>query len=251
MTSATARGQYALLEEWRTYLQNKLDRQVVFVFQKSYLECMDLMKQKKLDFAWVSAPAYLDNGQYANLLATPLYRGKPVDVSYLIVPSSDHNSRSLLSLKGKVLAFVDPDSSTGYLDAMYQLRINHKDTVTFFRKTFFTFDDQKIVAAVAIGLADAGVMSGFAWDALEKSRPDITNQTRIVTRSVGYGSSPIVVRRTLARRNALAMQRVLLDMSGDVQGSKLLGRLNIDGFIPADRKIYRSVSLMMQRVENP
>ncbi|MCX7194198.1 MAG: PhnD/SsuA/transferrin family substrate-binding protein [Proteobacteria bacterium] len=247
MTSATARGQYPLLEEWRLYLQQKLNHPVTFVFRRSYLECMDLMEQNKLDFAWISSPAYFENVRLSNLLVTPLYHGKPFDLSYLIVPASDHDTASLLNLKDKVFAFVDPDSSTGYIETNYQLLLNNKNPENFFKKTFFTFDDQKIVAAVAIGLADAGSISGFAWDTLAQSRPDITSQTRIVLQSAVHGLSPIVARATLDRHDTLAMQRVLLNMSKDAEGIKLLTRLNIDGFAPADWKLYHNDYLMMQR----
>ncbi|MEI7456030.1 MAG: PhnD/SsuA/transferrin family substrate-binding protein [Nitrosomonadales bacterium] len=248
ITSATARGQYTLLEEWRAYLQQRLDRPVEFVFRESYLESMDLMKQNKLDFAWISSPAYFENSHQMSLLATPLYQGKPFDRSYLIVPSSDHSSQSLLDFKNKVFAYVDPDSGTGYLQPRYELLQQQQNPERFFKKTFFTHDHQKIVAAVAIGMADAGAMSGFAWDSLARSRPDITSQTRIVKRSAKYGFPPIIARNSLEKRDFNSMQRVLIDMNQDPDGIKLLQRLNLDGFIVADKKLYQGVHRMMRRI---
>lgn len=248
ITSASTRGQYVLLEEWRVYLQHKLDHPVEFIFRESHLENIDLMKQNKLDFAWVSAPAYFENMQQMRLLATPLYQGKPFDRAYLIVPASDHDTQSLMSLKDKVFAYVDPDSTTGYLVPRYQLRMDNQNPDHFFQKAFFTRDDQKVVAAVAIGLADAGSMSGFAWDTLALSRPDITDQTRIVAKSAAYGFSPVIARNTLGKHDFSGMQRALLKMSDDSEGIKLLQRLNINGFVAADKKLYRNVYLMMRRV---
>ncbi|MFA6201773.1 MAG: PhnD/SsuA/transferrin family substrate-binding protein [Gallionella sp.] len=248
ITSATVRGQYALLEEWRDYLQRKLDRPVEFIFRESYLESLELLKQNELDFAWVSSPAYFENSRQMSLLVTPLYQGQPFDRSYLIVPSSNHASQSLLDLKNKVFAYVDPDSSTGYLQPRYQLLQQHQNPEHFFKKTFFTRDHQKIVAAVAIGMADAGAMSGFAWDSLARSRPDITNQTRIVTRSAPYGFPPFIARNSLGRSDFNDMQRVLISMNQDPDGIKLLQRLNLDGFIVADRKLYQGVYKMMRRI---
>ena len=245
ITSATARGQYALLEEWRDYLQIKLDHPVEFVFRDSYLELLDLMKQKKLDFAWVSSPAYLENEQKMSLLVTPVYKGHPFDHAYLIVPATDQRTQSLFNLKNKVFAYVDPDSSTGYLDPKHQLKLAGKNPERFFKKAFFTRDEQKVVAAVAIGLADAGSMSGFAWDTLALSRPDITAQTRVVSKSAAYGFPPVIVRNTLSQTDSRKMQRVLLDMKNDVDGLKLLQRLNIEGFILADKKLYEGVQRMM------
>lgn len=247
ITSSTARSQYALLEEWRVYLQNKLDHPVVFVFRESYLENADLIKQNKLDFAWISAPAYIENRQQTDLLVTPLYRGQPYDRAYLIVPLSDNSTHSLLDLKDRVFAYVDPDSNTGYLEPRYRLRQAHHNPERFFRKTFFTRDQKKIVASIAIGLADAGSISGFEWETLAQSRPDITRQTRIVSRSKKYALPPIIARHSLDRHDFFRMQRVLLDMSDNAEGIQLLKRLNIDGFALADKNLYRSVYLMMRQ----
>lgn len=247
ITSASARGQYVLLEEWRAYLQQKIDHPVEFVFRESYLENIDLIKQKKLDFAWISPPAYLENMQHTRLLATPLYQGKPYDRSYLVVSTENHEADSLQALENKIFAYVDPDSSTGYLEPRNHLRLSNKDPNHFFRRTFFTHDDQKVVAAVAIGLADAGSMSGFAWEMLALSHPEITAQTRIVTKSADYGFPPIIARKTMGKRSFDAMQRALIEMSSDPDGIKLLRRLNIDGFIVSGDKLYRDVYLMMRR----
>lgn len=247
ITSASARGQYVLLEQWRAYLQNRLNHPVELVFRDSYLENIDLIKQNKLDFAWVSPPAYFENMQQTRLLATPLFQGKPYDRSYLVVPASDRTTQALSALEGKIFAYVDPDSSTGYLEPRYRLQTSDRDPELFFKKTFFTHDDQKVIAAVAIGLADAGSMSGFAWESLSLSHPEITAQTRIVTKSAQYGFPPIIARSMLKNSLFFAMQRALTQMSSEADGIKLLRQLNLDGFIAADRKHYQSIYIMMQR----
>lgn len=247
ISSASALGQYLLLEEWRAYLQRKLDHPVELVFRESYLDNIDLIKQKKLDFAWISPPAYLENMHHTRLLATPLYRGKPYDHSYLIVAADNHQTHTLFDLKDKIFAYVDPDSNTGYLEPRYRLRQSGKDPDHFFKKGFFTHDDQKVVAAVAIGLADAGSMSGFAWEMLAKTHPQITARTRIVTKSNSYGFPPLIARNTLNKKDFSAMQLALISMSADPGGQALLKKLNLDGFIVSDNSLYQDIYLMMQR----
>lgn len=248
MTPATARIPYALLEEWRIYLELKLNRPVEFVFRDSQQDSLILLKQKKLDFAWLSATAYLKNKQQTRLLVSPLYQGKPYDRAYLIVPASDSSTHSLQDLKGKLFAYVDATSNTGYLEPRYQLQLARQEPDQFFKLSFFTHDHLKVVAAVAIGLADGGSISGFAWETLAQTRPDITAQTRIVSKSVQYGFPPIVARRTLSQRDFGHMQQALLDMADDSAGRELLKRLNLNGFTLADDRLYRGVSLMMQRM---
>ncbi|MDD2720493.1 MAG: PhnD/SsuA/transferrin family substrate-binding protein [Gallionella sp.] len=247
ITPAMAHGQYALLEEWRSYLQAKLGRPVEFIFRNSYQEHVDLMKLRKLDFSWLSAPAYLESRPYCKLLATPLFQGRPYERAYLIVSADDHTTHSLLDLKGKIFAYADPSSNTGYLVPLHQLQQAGMDSGTYFRKTFFTRDHQKIVAAVAIGLADGGALSGFFWEVLDQSRPDITRQTRIVSKSAEYGMPPLVARSTLNKQDFALMQKVLLNMSTDSEGIRLLERLKLNGFAKTSDRLYRNVFLMMKR----
>lgn len=249
MTPAIARGQYSLLEHWRVYLEQQLNQPIELVIRDHQQESLMMLQQHQLDFAWISAPAYLRNKRQSRLLVTPLYRGRPYERAYLIVPSSDHQTQSLKDLKGKLFAYMDSDSNSGYLEPRYQLHRDKQDPTQFFKDSFFTRDHLKVVAAVAIGLADGGSLSEFAWETLARSRPDITAQTRIVSRSAEFGFPPIVMRHNLDPLTASRMRQVLINMPRDDEGRKLLLLFNLDGFVPADDKLYRSVAAMMQEME--
>ena len=248
LTPAIIHNQYGLLTDWREYLQKKLRRPVEFVSRDSYRETIDLIRQRKIDFAWVSdyPYVYLEDKHLARLLVTPLYLGRPYYCSYLIVPTSDLETKSLLQLKGKIFAYADPYSHSGYLVPRYQLQQAGEDPNRFFRKTLFTWGHRKIVEAVAQGLADAGSLDSFVWDALSVIQPDLTHQTRIVAKSPEYGFPPIVARRSVNRADSSALQQALLGMTNDPEGAKLLKRLNLSGFAPGDAKLYDGVRKMMR-----
>ena len=252
LTPAIIHNQYGLLTDWRVYLQKKLGRPVEFVPRDSYRETIDLIKQKKIDFAWVSAYpyVYLEDKRLARLLVTPLYQGRPYYCAYLIVPTSDLKTKSLLQLKGKIFAYADPYSNSGYLVPRYQLQQAGEDPSRFFRKTFFTWGHRRIVEAVAQGLADAGSLDSFVWDTLSIIQPDLTHQTRIVAKSPEYGFPPIVVHRTVNGADSAALQQALLNMSNDPEGAQLLKRLSLSGFAPGDAKLYDDVRKMMRAMDD-
>ncbi|HUW51734.1 MAG TPA: phosphate/phosphite/phosphonate ABC transporter substrate-binding protein [Sulfuricella sp.] len=252
ITPAIVHDQYALLADWREYLQKKLERPVEFVTRDNYRETIELLKHNKLDFAWLSAYpfVYSEKNHFVRLLATPLYQGRPYYRAYLIVPASDLQTKTLLQLKGKVFAYADPYSNTGYLVPRYQLRQEGEDSKHFFRKTFFTWGHQNIVMAVARGLADGGEVDSFVWETLALIRPNLTRQTRVIAKSPEYGFPPIAAQITVSQAEFSAMQRVLLEMANDTEGAKLLKRLNLDGFISGDPKLYNSVRKMMQALDD-
>jgi len=247
ITPVITHDQNELIADWREYLQKKLKRPVEFVLRDSYRETIDLIKRKKIDFAWVSdyPYVYLEKMRAAKLLVIPLYHGRPYYASYLIVPSSDRNTKSLLQLKGKIFAYADPYSNSGYLVPRYQLQQAGEDPSHFFRKTFYTWGHEKIVNSVAQGLADGGMLDSFVWDTLASIQPELTNQTRIVAKSVEFGFPPIVVRSGMNTADTIAMQNALLGMAKDQEGRALLTRLNLSGFAPGNEKLYEVVRKMM------
>jgi len=250
ITPAIIHDQYELLTKWRLYLEEKLGRPVEFVSRDSYRETIDLLKRNKLDFAWVSSfpYVYLEHNRRVRLLVTPVYQGRPYYRAYLIVPASDLDTRSFLQLKGKVFAYADFYSFTGYVIPRYQLQQAGEDSAHFFRKTFFTSGHRKVIEAVGHGLADGGMVDGFVWDALSNIRKDITDQTRIVSKTQEFGFPPIVAQVSVDKDKYAAMQRVLLEMENDLEGAKLLKQLQLDRFGPPAPERYREVHKMMQAV---
>lgn len=245
LSPAFLHDQHGLLEEWRRYLENKLDRSVTFIRRDSYRETIELFRLKKLDFAWICDYPYLHLKKQVRLLAVPTYKGRPYYQSYLLVPSSNRDVTSIKQLKNTVFAYADPYSNTGYLVPRYALLQLGENPATFFRKTFFTHSHRKVVEAVAIQLAQAGAVDSFVWDTLAIIKPELTAKTRIVEKSPEYGFPPFVADSSVTDADFNIFQNVLLGMGKDAEGAALLRRLNLDGFMPGTEQLYDRVKQMM------
>lgn len=240
--------QTAFVNAWRVYLETRLKRPVVFVQRASYREIIDLMRSGKLDFAWLCGYPYVRNRQSMNLLAVPVYQGKPVYRSYLIVPASDRQTRSIADLRGRIFAFSDPDSNSGYLVPAHDLfRLQEKPN-SFFSKTFFTWSHRKVVEAVAAGLAQGGAVDSYVWDMLALQHPELTAQTRIVSESAEFGFPPFVAGKTVAPADTAALRKALIAMPRDEEGQKLLRNLHLDGFVAGDDHLFDSIARMMRAI---
>jgi len=240
--------QAIFISDWRGYLGHHLERPVVFVQRGSYREIVDLLREGKLDFAWLCGYPYVRNKKHFRLVAVPLYQGEPLYRSYLIVPSSDQQTRSLADLHGKIFAFSDPDSNSGHLYTEYLLAKQNESPSSFFSRTFFTWSHRKVVEAVASGLAQGGSVDGYVWDTLALSHPELTSQTRIVNKSPQFGHPPFVAGTATAKREIAAMQRVLLHMAHDTDGLRLLITLNLDGFARGENHLYDGIEEMSRLV---
>jgi phosphonate transport system substrate-binding protein len=248
LTATVPHDQYQLIEEWRRYMERKLKRRVEFIRRDSYIETMDLLRQRKLDFAWICDYPFVYFRSQVKLLAVPLYQGRPYYRSYLIVPASNQSTTSISQLSNKVFAYTDPYSNTGYLAPRYQLQQTGENPAQFFHQTFFTWSHRKAVEAVAIGLADGAAVSSHVWDTLAIVKPELTAATRIVSRSPEYGFSPLVAQPSVRDEDFRNMQKLLLEMATDAEGKALLRGLNIDGFTKGSPHLYDEVARMMKTV---
>lgn len=251
LTPTFPSDQYRALEEWRRYLEQRLQRKVEFIRRDSYIEAMELLRLQKVDFAWICDYTYVFFKDQTKLLAVPVYQGRPYYQSYLIVPAKDMSTTSISQLKHATFAYADPYSNTGYLTPRYELKLLGENPSQFFSKTFFTWSHRKTIEAVAAGLAQGAAVSSHVWDTLSKAKPELTSATRIVSKSGDYGFSPFVARTSISDAEFRNMQNALITMGEETESKKLLEGLNLDGFVVGDSRIYSRVDQMMKNFSKP
>lgn len=231
----------ALLGVWRSYLQTKLGRTVTFVQRGSYREIVDLLLTDRLDAAWLCGYPFVMYEPRLRLVATATYRGQPLYQSHLIVPETDASTKDVSHLKGRVFAYSDPLSNSGYLVPRVELMRSGLEPDRFFRRSFFTFGHRKVVEAVRVGLAHGGAVDGYVWDTLHAQHPEETAGLRVAWRSPAHGFPPIVTRAGLPAEDRDALARALISMGNSEPGATLLQRLNIDGFERVSAKQFASI----------
>lgn len=246
LTPAFVHDQYALLADWRRYMEARLGVAVEFKQRDSYRETNDLLRLRQLDFAWLCDYPFLNLGDMVRLLAVPLYQGRPYYRSLIIVAADNRTVTGLKDLRNAVFAYADPLSNSGYLAPRYALHQQGENPQDFFRKTFFTWSHKKVVEAVAVGMADGGAVDSFVWETLARIEPELTARTRIVERSPEYGFPPFAAHRDVDPELFDAVQAFLLGMKNDTEGAALLDRLHLDGFVRGDIALYDGVADMMR-----
>lgn len=246
-----------VLPEWQRYLSARLKRPVVFAHRDTYREMIDVIKQQEVDFAWLSTfpYAYMAQRGRVKLLATPVPRNSKQGAgyaAYLLVPAADTETRSIEDLRGRIFAFTDPYSLTGYQVARFWLRqLGERDPKRFFRKTFFTHTHRNTMTAVADGLADGGMVDSYAWEMAVASEPKLVEEIRIVTRSVDFGFPPVVSVPRVPAKEAAALRDVLLGMSKNDEGRRLLHGVGLTGFETGDPRRYKNLSAILETSDKP
>lgn len=233
---------------WRRWFEDKLERPVTFVQRGNYREVVDLLVAGKIDCAWLCGYPYVRHRRHLRLAAVPLWQGKPLYQSYLIVPAAEAAVRGFAELRGRVFAYSDPDSNSGFLYPQYALRNGGENPARYFSRTFFTWSHRNVVEAVSVGLADGGAVDGYVWEMLARIRPTLTAGTRVVERSPLLGFPPFVARADLPEAEFRAVRAALLGMASDPRGVELLGRLGLDGFSPGTPDLFDGIARMIERM---
>jgi phosphonate transport system substrate-binding protein len=247
-TAVILNDQVSFLDEWARYLQRQIGRPVSFVHRSRYREITELLLRDELDFAWVCGYPYVSHQQAMRLLAVPLYQGRPLYRSYLIVSSSDLKTSSFADLKGKIFAYSDPNSNSGFLVPQYEILRAGLDPLTLFRKSFFTYAHGKVVTAVASGIAHGGAVDGYVWETLALRTPELTRRTRVAAKSDEYGFPPLVARSSIDESEFRSVQKVLTGMPDDPAGRSLLKQLNLDGFANPDERLFDGIGKILAYV---
>lgn len=233
--------QVSFLGRWRLWLERKLKRPVNFVQRGSYREIIDLLRRGKIDFAWLCGLPYIQHRNEFELVAVPLWRGQPLYQSYLIVPVNDSYTENIVELRGRIFAYSDPDSNSGYLYPQYALSILGEKPSTFFSRTFFTWAHRKVIEAVSVGLADGGAVDSYIWETLAELQPDLTATTRIIDRSPLLGYPPFVARGDIPPKALEQFRETLLGMADDQEGKELLKLLRLDRFTVQSPAIFDGI----------
>jgi len=254
LTAVVVTENLRFLDQWSQYLEEKMGRKVELVMRKSYREVMDLLDSGGIDFAWICGFPYIQNREPESLqlLTVPIYRGEPLYYSYIIV-SQNSSYKRFGDLKGKIFAFSDPDSNSGFLYPLSLMVEKEVRPETFFRQTFFTFNHAETVQAVSEQFADGGAVDSYIWEYLAAFRPDITEKTRIIKKSPSFGFPPIVASLVVKPDTIRLMKNTLENMDQDSIGKSLLAQLKLDGFGHYPDSLFngiRSMARTMQSLES-
>ncbi|MBC8211610.1 MAG: phosphate/phosphite/phosphonate ABC transporter substrate-binding protein [Gammaproteobacteria bacterium] len=250
LTAVVVTENLRFLDQWSEYLSEKMGRKVEFELRKSYQEVMDLLDAGNLDFAWICGYPFVQSREpeTIELLSVPEYRGAPLYHSYIIVPQ-DSTVKNLGELEGKVFAFSDPDSNSGFLYPLALMAAQDKKPASYFRHTFFTFNHAETVQAVSERFADGGAVDSYIWEYLAIFKPEITEKTRIINTSPSFGFPPIVSRLGVNPSTVHLMKTTLENMDEDSSGKALLAQLKLDSFGHYTDSLYNDIRAMANKIQ--
>ncbi len=236
----------AVIERLRVALAGALGTAVEMEQRRTYKEVTEMLLEGALDAAWLCGYPYLQHRDALSLVAVPVWNGKPLYRSYLIVGAGD-DAGSLADLKGDVHAFSDPDSNSGYLVTASDLAMKGLRAEEFFGRTIFTYGHRNVVRAVSSGLVRSGSVDGYVWEALARMEPALTAGTRVISRSEWLGFPPVCARSDrIGDKDVARFQKAVLNFGASAAGRAALDLLQLDGMTRATPALFDGIARRMQ-----
>jgi phosphonate transport system substrate-binding protein len=170
----------------------------------------------------------------------------------VIIVKADAPYGKLEDLRGKSLAFVDPNSTSGFVAPNFFLHKNGTPANQYFARTGFAGSHDNVALAVANGQYDAG----FVWyrsdtDSVFQRMWDknliAKNSVRVIWTSPDIPESPWAVRKDLPENLRADLRRAMLDMvKVDNAGFRQITENNSKGFLPGDHNMYAPIIEMLK-----
>ena len=199
------------------------------------------------------ASAWIDsNGAVEPLVTWYAPTGQAGYYSILIV-RSDSPFRAVEDLRGRTLAWADPDSTSGYLVPLAALREQNLDPARFFSRTVFPGGHEQSVLGVLNGNFDAA----FTWtaddDAFGQLRMMIDRgvlqreRIRVIMQSPLIPNPPICVRKDLPAEMKADLTSFFLNMTQDnMEMAESVAAGRTTGFLRATEEMYRPIDDVAQ-----
>ncbi|WP_027546670.1 phosphonate ABC transporter substrate-binding protein [Bradyrhizobium sp. WSM2254] len=223
-SSENQRDAVVRYEPFAAYLSNKLGVPVRILWGTDYAAVIEALRSGKIQFAFIGAANYALGHKVMGSMIVPVGIDQSQDGSTgyysVIVVRKDSPYHSLEDLKGKVLAWVDPNSTSGYAVPNYFMNKQGINPATFFSKTPFSGSHELGVIGLINGTFDAAAdywMSDNSSNVVQMEKKGMISKdkTRVIWRSSEIPNGPYAMRADLPDDLKQAFGRALFSAAQD------------------------------------
>lgn len=221
------------------YIAQKDGRPAILLQRRTYAELNKLMDNGGADIAFFSTGAYsaYQGRTPIELLAMVQTNGTIFYQTYIIT-AADSPLTDFSQLRGKVFAFTDPISYSGHLAIDFLLLDQQTTPEAYFRYSFYTYNHDKSLWAVANHLADAASIDSQIYDHVVAANPALKDKIRIITALPETPTGPVVMCSSLDADEKDRLRHIFYTMDQDAELQATLQQVVIDKFVPPDAALY-------------
>jgi phosphonate transport system substrate-binding protein len=152
---------------------------------------------------------------------------------------ADSGITTLEDLKGKVMCWVDPNSTSGYIIPRIMLQANGIDPDTDFAQTVEAGSHNNVITAVYNGDCDVGASYDDARSSIEEDFPDVKDVVVVLATTTEIPNDSVAFYKDFPADTREQVVNALLEISGSEEGQAALETLySIEALVKADDTFY-------------
>jgi phosphonate transport system substrate-binding protein len=206
----------------------------------NYVGVVEGLGAGQVDFGFIPPFSYVlaNSESNAKVVLTALRRdGNPYYFSQILV-RTDSDIQTVADLKGKIIAFVDPASSSGYIFPGAHLKALGLD-IDRDLTTIFAGGHDKALQALLNGHVDAAAVFVDVRTRFAADFPTAMRDTRQLTVTQPIPNISVTVRGDMDTELSARIVQALLRIAQDEEGAAMLKKLfDMYGFVPAQDEDY-------------
>lgn len=226
------------------YLGGKIGCKIKLIVLTRYGNIVDNFVSTGLDGAFFGSFTYAK--AHVLLGIEPIAR--PVDMdggsTYhgIIIVRKDSGIKSINDMKGKRFAFVDSETTAGYLFPMiYFYQHGITDINSFLKEAYFAGTHEDVIYDVLNKKADVGAEKNTVLERLAVRDSAINENLVILARSPEVPENSLAVRSDMDNDLKKALQQSMLGMHEDPVGKEILKKFGAQKFIETKDEDYEAV----------
>lgn len=220
-----------------------IGRDIRLVQKSSYEGLQAAFVAGEVDFGILNCFSYLKLRREYGI--TPICRrvvnNRSTYQCYLIV-RHDSPIRSYADLRGKVIAFSDPSSTSGAILPRLMLRQNGIDPEQDPARIIFVGKHDSAFFAILNWSADAAAVASHLFDATDAA---IRNKIRILDQSIPVPLGPLVVRNTLPPDLKARLQAAFIGLDRTDAGRQVLQQAEVNRYEETSDADFDAVRALM------
>lgn len=211
-------------EPFRKHLEAKLGVPVKLFRAHDYAALVEAMRANQLDFARMGPATYALAYKVMGRAVEPL--GREIDnfgsegYHSVLAVRADSPYKTLDDLKGKIIGWADPNSTSGYQFPLFYLRRQGYDPAVFFSKSLFSGSHENGILGLVQGTFD---VAATFWNNEERGniqRMELKKMipqgsTRIIWKSPLIPNGPIAARTALPAELKELLITTFIDMPAE------------------------------------
>jgi phosphonate transport system substrate-binding protein len=200
----------------------------------------EAMGANKAQIGWLNTFNYvLAHEKYGINAALVTQRFGATTYKGQIIVRADSGIASLADLKGKVMCWVDPNSTSGYIIPMIMLKANGINPDTDFAKQVDAGSHNNVVIQVYNGDCDAGATFVDARSSVEADFPDVMDKVSVLATTGDIPNDNVSFTKDFPADMRDQIVNALLDIASTDDGKAALNTLySIEGLQKADDSFY-------------